>query len=191
VVAAERFVTTVIGSPAYGEHKVIYAASGIPGARLMSPLSVCLIPSPSGPAAATVDRSGDERDAVRLFVGCMDGVHAFDLARGGQRKQLMELPQYPADVTDRNVSGLAVDEKGTALFVLCDRGRLSRVDLRTGAETLLVNGHAGSFSRWMKGDPTVTHTFEYLMDAVYDASSRALIVCDAFGNRLMRVRGMC
>jgi hypothetical protein len=97
-VAAERFVTTVVGRPA---ENPIFAAS----AALRSPLALCLTSSSAASSTAGGGAGGgagaDEKDAVRLFVGCADGVHSFDLARG-ERKHF-------SISNSKDVTGLVLD----------------------------------------------------------------------------------
>jgi hypothetical protein len=96
--------------------------------QLLSPLALCLLPSSSSAvaAAALIDPApptddgreavgGDEKDAVRLFVGCKDGVHAIDLARGGEHKH------FAMSLALQTVSSLAVDAADGQLFALGDR----------------------------------------------------------------------
>jgi hypothetical protein len=175
--SAERFVSVAIG-PLSG--RKLITSTVIPAEHfrvpLKQPLALCMVHSA---ASAAGTAAADGKDAVRLFVGCADGVHSFDLARG-------EHKHFPICAIDNYVTGLAVDEVGAQLFALSNRGGLSRIDLHSDTATELIPS-AGV--RQLYEGPACQYALGFFIGAVYDAGSRSLIVCENAG-RLLRVRGV-
>jgi hypothetical protein len=142
-----------------------------PWALCLTPVSPVSVP---GEAKAPV-----ERDAVRLFVGCHNAVHSFDLLRG--QHQCFRLHG------DRHTTGLAVDEASGRLFAVAYE-RLFRIDLRTGDVVCLIDSlmevDEGA-TILARGGPSS----DSASGAVYDQATRSLIVCRST-HRIQRVRGI-
>jgi hypothetical protein len=173
---SRRTVTTVvglasvIGLASQSHHKSMRM-------QLSSPLALCLRPV-AVPKPSAVSAAEGEIDAVRLFVGCDDGVHAFDMVQG-EHKHFR--------VRTGPVSGVAVTDDGARLFAVQTSGLLC-VDLATEKVTTLISG-IPQF-RALRVGPQAQGEFEYCASCVIDAQSRALIICDQNARRLIRVRGV-
>jgi hypothetical protein len=176
--SAERFITTVIGATASVQCLRM---------ALAMPMALCLIPSVvprAGPAAtgrrAVTSAAVEGKDAVCLFVGCGDGVHSFDLARGGERKHFV-IPGRHLWIT-----ALALDDRSGSLFAMTEMGEISRIDLRSGSVTeLIARGDIGRLCPEIR-----KHSNSGLSDMLYDARTRSLIVSDFTTRRILRVRGI-
>jgi hypothetical protein len=129
---AERQVTTLIGDDGPGVQFARSSAESFKRAVRPLPwaLAVHTPPVRSPPSGAAVATDADaERDVGSLYVGCRDGVHAFDLAEGKRT-------HFPIVQT---ITGLAVTEDGARLFVVAPQ-TVSVLDLRDDGRLLLCDG---------------------------------------------------
>jgi hypothetical protein len=166
----QRTVSTAVGSAA--QRKELRVALSSPLALCLRPLAVPVPTSSAGPAAE------GEMDAVRLFVGCSEGVSAFDMVTGEQKHFRVE---------SGSVTGVAVTDDGARLFIVHTHS-VSCVNLATEKVTSLISG-IPQF-RALRVGPETPREFEYCASCVIDAQSRALIICDQNARRLIRVRGV-
>jgi hypothetical protein len=121
-------VTALFGLP---EQNVQFAQSSAKcfQTRLLTPWALALhVRTDASDGAAAPD---PDRDVGRLFVGCTDGVHAFDLM-GGKRQH------FQPKRTMGCVTGLAVTDDGARLFAVGVRG-IHMFATRTGAATELAS----------------------------------------------------
>jgi hypothetical protein len=114
-----------------------------------------------------------DRDVGRLFVGCGEGVHAFDLAEG--KRSFFQLP-----ITDQ-VTGLAVED-GKRLFALTPQA-IFMIDTHSGAVASLWSGAGRSRT-------SSELTILFGMGCVLDLATRSLVLCDYNANTIVRARGV-
>ncbi len=198
---AQRVVTTLVGDAHANVH---FAQSSAQSFRrsLNWPCTVALDASlgPSAlPNASTA--AADDRDVGRLYVGSIDGVHAFDLA-SGQRKHFHR--------DDRCVNALALTEDGTRLFAVSDDG-IDIFDTRTGAFTVLVDIDNVAHSPCTRAYGPIRPVIQLLFGnacgedscpgqaatqlapatgCVIDKATRSLVVSAYGARRIIRLRGV-
>jgi hypothetical protein len=153
---------------------------------LSSPFALALhappVPPPSSGSAADAKADSD-RDVGRLFVGCTDGVHAFDLTEG--KRTRFEFDGNPF------IRALAVTEDGARLFVVTSPA-IHAVDTRTGASTTLITMVDGACFRAgpVTSDKRTTGRLEDVAGCVIDKATRSLVMCEYTANRIVRLRGV-
>ncbi len=192
---AERIVTTLIGNPGEYVHFAQSSAQSfrqsLPAPRLMA----LHVPPPawsSASASAPLDVDADadaDRDVGRLYVGCDDGVHAFDLASGERRcMQILD----PREGFPSYFTGLTLTEDGTRMYVIIAGYAVCMVDTRTGAYIVLVSGAVNR--RFQDGpitsDMEKTGRFNHAIDCLIDKATRALVLFDYNAKRIVRLRGV-
>jgi hypothetical protein len=103
----ERMVTTLIGA----DRGVQFARSAGDSfrQRLAAPRAMALHVPPALTASAAGADADADRDVGCLYVGCDDGVHAFDLAEGKRK-------QFPLPLI--GMTALTVSEDGARLFAV-------------------------------------------------------------------------
>ncbi len=165
----ERMVTTLIGAPA--EH-VQFAQPNVNSfqTRLTRPSAMVMHVSPSPFVSSSISPADPDRDVGRLFVGCADGVHVFDLSTG-------ERQHFPIE----DVTGLALTEDGARLFAGGERG-VYMVDTRTGDCTAIIGGGT------VTNDPQTARRFGFAGGFIIDKATRSLVLCDYEGQRIVRLR---
>lgn len=181
----ERMVTTLIGE---ASESVRFAQSCAPSFRrtMRWPMAMALhapqTPAASKVSCATVIPAFSERDVGRLYVGCYDGVHVFDLDKG-------ERKHFPLTECN-NVTGLALTEDGVRLFAVSAYA-VDMVDTVTGACTSLMRGSDGRF----RAGPVTSRQqtavgFSFAKGCVIDNATRSLVLCDDNAHRVVRLHGV-
>jgi hypothetical protein len=181
--SAERMVTTLIGAlPATGS-RVEYAHSSHESFRkpLSAPWAMALF---INDADAPDGARDTDRDVGRLFVGCLDGVHACDLAKGERKFFALSASPY-------GIAGMAVTEDGARLFAVIKDG-VRTVDLRTGACAVLVPTNSGSQFRAgpVPAGGGKSGRFAYVMGCVIDKATRSLLMVEYQTHQIVRLRGV-
>jgi hypothetical protein len=120
-------------------------------------------------------------DAVRLFVGCSNGVHLFDLALGQHR--LFEIRHSPfSDFYLTSVLLYGDDGSGsgagTRILAVSQDGTVFRIDL---------DSSAGAFAS-VPGLKRIAFWWSAVLDEPIDGR-RSLLVCDAYRRQILRVSG--
>lgn len=164
---AERTVSTLIGARGANVH----FAKSIAGSfqqPLQKPTTLALhAPLPS------------DTDVGQLYVGCANGIYAFDLVKGERR-------YLSADVT--YYTGLAVTDDGTRLFAV-NLTSVNMFDTHTGVRTTLIPIISGRIRAGpITNDRHTTGGFGRAYGAVIDKTTQSLIMCDSNAHQIIRLR---